>query len=111
MSAFRISKTFRGIRPVDKDGRDGLSNPERGFRFEIGVGRLPSDPVQFRYLRDLWPFPRYRRDGVTVSQAYCYLSQFHSSAVSDEKIAAALEGKTVVKEIVVPGKIVNIVVR
>ena len=88
MSAFRISKTFRGIRPVDKDGRDGLSNPERGFRFEIGVGRLPSDPVQFRYLRDLWPFPRYRRDGVTVSQAYCYLSQFHSSAVSDEKIAA-----------------------
>ena len=88
MSAFRISKTFRGIRPVDKDGRDGLSNPERGFRFEIGVGRLPSDPVQFRYLRDLWPFPRYRRDGVTVSQAYCYLSQFHSSAVSDEQIAA-----------------------
>ncbi|MBR4336011.1 MAG: class I tRNA ligase family protein, partial [Clostridia bacterium] len=32
-------------------------------------------------------------------------------AKADEKIAAALEGKTVVKEIVVPGKIVNIVVR
>ena len=30
---------------------------------------------------------------------------------ADEKIAAALEGKTIVKEIVVPGKIVNIVVR
>ena len=34
-----------------------------------------------------------------------------SIAKADEKIAAALEGKTVVKEIVVPGKIVNIVVR
>jgi len=32
-------------------------------------------------------------------------------AKADEKIAAALEGKTVVKEIVVPGKIVNIVIR
>ena len=32
-------------------------------------------------------------------------------AKSDEKIAAATEGKTVVKEIVVPGKIVNIVVK
>jgi leucyl-tRNA synthetase len=30
---------------------------------------------------------------------------------ADEKIAAALEGKTVVKEIVVPGKIVNIVIK
>ena len=34
-----------------------------------------------------------------------------SHAKADEKIAAALAGKTVVKEIVVPGKIVNIVVR
>ncbi len=30
---------------------------------------------------------------------------------ADEKIASAIEGKTIVKEIVVPGKIVNIVVR
>ena len=30
---------------------------------------------------------------------------------ADEKIAAAIEGKTIVKEIVVPGKIVNIVVK
>ncbi len=34
-----------------------------------------------------------------------------AKAKSDEKIAAALDGKTIVKEIVVPGKIVNIVVR
>jgi leucyl-tRNA synthetase len=34
-----------------------------------------------------------------------------SIARADDKVAAALDGKTVVKEIVVPGKIVNIVVK
>jgi len=34
-----------------------------------------------------------------------------AAAKADEKVASAIEGKTVVKEIVVPGKIVNIVVR
>jgi leucyl-tRNA synthetase len=34
-----------------------------------------------------------------------------SVAYSDEKVKAAIEGKSVVKEIVVPGKIVNIVVK
>ena len=88
MASFRISKTFRGIRPGDRGGRDGLANPERGFRFEIGVGRIPSDPVQVSHVRDQWPFPRYRADGVTISQAYCYLTQVHSSDISGEKLAA-----------------------
>ena len=30
---------------------------------------------------------------------------------ADEKIAAAIDGKAIVKEIVVPGKIINIVVK
>ena len=30
---------------------------------------------------------------------------------ADEKVAAAIDGKTVIKEIVVPGKIINIVVK
>ena len=30
---------------------------------------------------------------------------------ADEKVAAAIDGKTIVKEIVVPGKIINIVVK
>ena len=34
-----------------------------------------------------------------------------AAAHNDEKIVAALEGKTLVKEIYVPGRIVNIVVR
>ena len=32
-------------------------------------------------------------------------------AKADERVAAAIEGKTIVKEIVVPDKIVNLVVR
>ena len=34
-----------------------------------------------------------------------------SAAKADEKIASAIYGKTIVKEIVVPGKIINIVVK
>ena len=34
-----------------------------------------------------------------------------AAAKADEKVAQAIEGKTVVKEIVVPGKIINIVVK
>ena len=32
-------------------------------------------------------------------------------AISDEKIKAAIDGKNIIKEIVVPGKIINIVVK
>ena len=80
--------TYRGMRPTDDNGRDGLANPERGFRFEIGVGRLAEDPVKFTHVTDQWPFPRFVRDGVTVAQAYCYLTQFHSSSISQEKLDA-----------------------
>ena len=34
-----------------------------------------------------------------------------AAARADEKVAAALDGKTVVKEIYVPGKLVNLVAR
>ena len=46
------TRTYRGIRPNDPQGRDGLANPERGFRLEIGVGRRPNDVVQFRHLKE-----------------------------------------------------------
>lgn len=80
--------TYRGIRPTDAAGRNGLPNPERGFRFEIGIGMLDDDPVKFDHIRDNWPFPKYKSDGTTIAQAYCYLTQFHSSPISSEKIAA-----------------------
>ena len=39
---------FRGLRPSDHNGRLGLRNPERGFRFEVIIGALPGEPVQFK---------------------------------------------------------------
>ena len=81
-----VKLTFRGLTPADS--RDGLANPERGWRFETGVGITPADPVRFDYLRDLWPFPRYRKDGVTVTQAYCYLSRFCDGPVAQDKLDA-----------------------
>ena len=84
------TRTYRGIRPTDPQGRDGLANPERGFRLEIGVGRRPNDVAQFRHLKHLkdWSFPRYKKDGVTLAQAYCYLTEFYASPISEDKLAA-----------------------
>lgn len=80
--------TFRGLRPSDHNGRLGLRNPERGFRFEVIIGALPGEPVQFNSKCDHWPFERYADDGVTLTQAYCYLSQFTAGPISPEKLAA-----------------------
>ena len=81
-------RTYRGIRPDSPHGREGLLNPERGWRFEIGVGQLPNDVSKFRHVRDGWPFPRYKKDGVTLAHATCYLPEFHASPISEEKLAA-----------------------
>lgn len=79
-------REYLGLTPAE--GRDGLANPERGWRFEVGVGRLPEDPCKFTHVTDQWPVPRFVRDGVRVTQAYCYLTQFHDRDISAEKIAA-----------------------
>lgn len=50
------------------------------------------------------------RSTITVSKT-AEAADAISAAKADPKVAAALEGKTVVKEIYVPGKIVNIVAR
>lgn len=65
--------------------REGLANPERGLRFEIKVGL---EPGERHYYRDNWPFPRYRRDGITVSQAYCYLTKYCDADIPQSKLDA-----------------------
>jgi len=65
--------------------RPGLANPERGWRFEILVGLEPGEKSA---RRDNWPFPRYRRDGVTVTQAYCYLTKYCDTDIPESKLAA-----------------------
>lgn len=81
-----MCKSFSGLTPAD--GRGGLRNPERGWRFEIGVGKIDSDPQKFTHVTDHWPFARFAYDGVTVAQAYCYLSQYSDRPVAAEKIDA-----------------------
>ena len=60
-----------------------LANPERGFRFEIRVGIEGSAQTESQ-----WPFADYRSEGITVSQAYCYLSDYWDRPVSQGKLDA-----------------------
>ena len=63
----------------------GIANPERGWRFEIKVGLEPGERSP---RRDNWPFPRYKRDGITVTQAYCYLTKYCDADISPSKLNA-----------------------
>ncbi len=80
--------TFRGLGPAAPDGRRALRNPERGLRFEIGAGRIGSDEVRHGVDSAQWPFRAWLDDGVVVGQGYCYLTQFHDSPISEEKLEA-----------------------
>ena len=92
--------TYHGIRPTDPGGRVGLRNPERGWRIEtviaeptgkvfIGpaghlVGKVP--PL---YQEDWWLMDarRFEPFGLTLVQAYCYLSDWPDRPIPDEKLA------------------------
>ena len=90
---------YRGIRPTDPGGRDGLRNPERGWRTETLIADRDSaaawgpaahlthslPPV---YGEQYWILDaeRYEADGLTVAQTYCYLTNFLDSPLSEEKI-------------------------
>ncbi len=67
--------------------RDGLPNPERGFRFEIRVGREAGEPLP-KYIRNNWPFADYAKDGVRVAQAYCYLTRYCDAPIPQTKLEA-----------------------
>lgn len=69
------------------ESRDGLPNPERGFRFEIRVGREAGEPLP-RSVRDNWPFAAFAADGVRVAQAYCYLTRYCDAPVPQAKLDA-----------------------
>ena len=64
-----------------------LNNPERGFRFEIHVGIEPDEPEP-SYLRNNWPFAAYQADGISVAQAYCYLTRYCDSPIPQSKLDA-----------------------
>ncbi|MCP4640522.1 MAG: DUF4832 domain-containing protein [bacterium] len=90
---------YRGIRPTDPGGRDGLRNPERGLRIETKIAEAPGAPggpahhlkgrVSAGYTDD-WLYldaARYESDGLTIAQMYCYLDQFTDRPLTDAKVA------------------------
>lgn len=64
-----------------------LANPERGFRFELIIG-LEDDEPQPRHIRDNWPFAVWRDDGISVAQAYCYLTRYCDAPIPQRKLDA-----------------------
>ena len=92
--------TYHGIRPDDPGGRNGLRNPERGFRHESYIGFSPGENMWGigSYLKgkatsgfsDDWFLMnarRYEADGITLMQAYCYLTDYYDQPIAEEKLA------------------------
>lgn len=96
---------YHGIRPDDPGGRNGLLNPERGFRYDAYVGHTPGyniwgagsywgvgsylkGKVSKGYSDDwfLMNVRRYEAHGITLLQAYCYLTDFNDISLSEEKL-------------------------
>lgn len=91
---------YHGIRPTDPDGRNGLRNPERGWRIETLVAEPPGKPawgpayhlkdkVSSGYSDDWWLLDakQYEPQGLTLAQTYCYLNEYLDGPIPDEKIA------------------------
>lgn len=94
------SVAYRGIRTTDPHGLCGLPNPERSFRTETsiaeptgrteGVWGIPAHLGKFvgpgfsprNWILDI---RRFAPDGVTLTQAHCYLTEFHDKPISEEK--------------------------
>ncbi|MBE7500322.1 MAG: DUF4874 domain-containing protein [Verrucomicrobiales bacterium] len=95
--------TYRGLRPTDPGGRLGLRNPERGWRIETVIAEParktfgPAHHLRSRvaplYHEDWWMLDagRFEPFGLTLVQAYCYLTEFADRAISEEKLALLQE--------------------
>ena len=98
------TRTFRGIRPDDLHGRQGLSNPERGYRTEMYASTLPGEedvafvlsPRDYRFYyggrnfrHSYWQdqLDTLQYDGVRIIQCYVYLKHFPDRPLSPEKLA------------------------
>jgi Domain of unknown function (DUF4874)/Domain of unknown function (DUF4832) len=93
--------SFHGIRSDDPGGRDGLLNPERGWRngtsvFAEPTGKKIGRPAfhlrgkTFSTYSDQWwslDARRYKAYGLTLVQTYCYLDEFKDQPISKEKLA------------------------
>lgn len=93
--------SYRGIRPDDPMGRNGLRNPERGLRIETLIAE-PSGAedvwgpahhlvgrVTPTYSDDWWILDaeKYEPFGLTLAQTYCYLDKSMHAPIPEEKLA------------------------
>jgi len=91
--------TYRGIRPTDESGREGVRNPERGLRIETLVAEPPGESAwgPAAHLRgktsegysDSWwilDTQRYASHGLTLAQTYCYLDRYLDGPIPEEKL-------------------------
>lgn len=83
-----MDKKYSGIRPDDKNGRKGLLNPERGFRWENRIGSFKSKWDNKKWLNSI---KASRGDGLTMTQAYCELLDYHNMKRIPEKKLKRLE--------------------
>ncbi|NLC59097.1 MAG: DUF4832 domain-containing protein [Armatimonadetes bacterium] len=100
------TRRYHGIRPTDPRGREGLRNPERGWRIETlfgepegvdyvwGPAHHLKGKVSPGFSDDWWVLDcrRYESDGLTLAQTYCYLDQFVGKPLSAEKLACLQRG-------------------
>ncbi len=98
------TNSYHGIRPCDPGGRDGLPNPERGWRLETLIAEPPGSlrdtgvhghahhlegRIHPGYNDHWWELDaqRYAAFGLKVIQTYCYLDEFIGRKISASKLA------------------------
>ena len=92
--------TFRGLRPTDPGGRNGLRNPERGLRIETLIAAAPGKPewgpaahllgkVPAGFSDEWWvaDCAAYEPWGLTLAQTYVYLDAYVDGPIPAEKLA------------------------
>jgi hypothetical protein len=83
-----IQKQYHGIRPDDKGGRQGLLNPERGFRWENRFGSFNPSWADKRWINSI---KGCRQDGLTMTQGYCEMIAYAKNMQIPEKQITQLE--------------------
>lgn len=90
---------YHGLRPTDPGGRLGLRNPERGWRIEsviaeparktFGPAHHLAGKIAPFYEEDWWMLDaaRFEPFGLTLVQAYCYLTEFPDKPIADERLS------------------------
>ena len=83
------NKKYSGIRPDDPNGRNGLLNPERGFRWVNRFGSFKDCYADKKWLKQI---KACADDGITMTQAYCELLDYCDMDKIPEKKIRRIQG-------------------